>query len=621
MILAVLAGVHRLVHVSADDDRAGAGVDDDVRPRAAGCPVGGARRGAPKRRDQAPTDRGERGHRSPRARDRGEAAGSAAHRAPRLGASAAEIGSGGRGRPETARGPGVDVPPWGRGPVGRISARIAAITESATLAVDAKAKALKAAGENVIGFGAGRARLPDARRTSSRPRSRPAATPRTTTTRRRRACPSCARRSRTRPSATPASTCAAAQVLVTNGGKHAVYNTFQALLRPGRRGAAARAVLDDVPRGDHARAAACRSCCRPTEADGLPGHGRPARSRGARRARRRCCSCRRATRPARCTRPTRSRRSAAGRVEHGIWVVTDEIYEHLTYDGHVFSSMPALVPELADTLRHPQRRRQDLRDDRLARRLDDRPARRDHGRDQPAVALHVERRRTSRSAPRSRRSAATSTRSPRCATRSTRRGQHDARAARRRSPASRASSRRARSTASRRSRACSAARSRGRTPHDDARAVPRCCSRRRRSRSCPARRSARPATPGCRSRSATTTSAKASRRIADFARRSRVPTYPAAMADGSARSRHRSRSPSAASKRMRAAGPRRRRADSGLSPERAARRGQGRAGARDPQRDAGHGRGARGRRPISSSSAGPASGSTTSTSPRPRAAA
>ena len=61
-------------------------------------------------------------------------------------------------------------------------------------------------------------------------------------------------------------------------------------------------------------------------------------------------------------------------VERGIWVVTDEIYEHLTYDGHVFSSMPTLVPELADTCVDPQRRRQDVRDDGLARRLDDRPA-------------------------------------------------------------------------------------------------------------------------------------------------------------------------------------------------------------------------------------------------------
>ena len=37
-----------------------------------------------------------------------------------------------------------------------------------------------------------------------------------------------------------------------------------------------------------------------------------------------------------------------GACEHGIWVVTDEIYEHLTYGPHEFASMPALVPELAD---------------------------------------------------------------------------------------------------------------------------------------------------------------------------------------------------------------------------------------------------------------------------------
>jgi aspartate aminotransferase len=35
-------------------------------------------------------------------------------------------------------------------------------------------------------------------------------------------------------------------------------------------------------------------------------------------------------------------------LERGVWIVTDEIYEHLTYDGHVFSSMPGLLPELMD---------------------------------------------------------------------------------------------------------------------------------------------------------------------------------------------------------------------------------------------------------------------------------
>jgi aspartate/methionine/tyrosine aminotransferase len=36
-------------------------------------------------------------------------------------------------------------------------------------------------------------------------------------------------------------------------------------------------------------------------------------------------------------------------VANGIWVVTDEIYEHLVYDGAEAVSMPVAVPELADT--------------------------------------------------------------------------------------------------------------------------------------------------------------------------------------------------------------------------------------------------------------------------------
>ena len=35
-------------------------------------------------------------------------------------------------------------------------------------------------------------------------------------------------------------------------------------------------------------------------------------------------------------------------VANGIWVITDEIYEHLTYGAHEFSSMPALCPDIAD---------------------------------------------------------------------------------------------------------------------------------------------------------------------------------------------------------------------------------------------------------------------------------
>ena len=54
--------------------------------------------------------------------------------------------------------------------------------------------------------------------------------------------------------------------------------------------------------------------------------------------------------------------------DRGIWVITDEIYEHLTYDGAEHVSMPVVVPELADTLHRAERRGQDLRDDGLAGR-------------------------------------------------------------------------------------------------------------------------------------------------------------------------------------------------------------------------------------------------------------
>src|SRR5438093_9440473 len=45
-------------------------------------------------------------------------------------------------------------------PQNRVSTRAASIKESSTLAIDAKAKALKATGENVIGFGAGEPDFP-----------------------------------------------------------------------------------------------------------------------------------------------------------------------------------------------------------------------------------------------------------------------------------------------------------------------------------------------------------------------------------------------------------------------------------------------------------------------------
>src|SRR6476620_9047021 len=117
-------------------------------------------------------------------------------------------------------------------PAARISKRISAIAESATLAVDAKAKALKAAGRPVIGFGAGEPDFPtpgyivDAAIVAARQpkyhRYSPAG-----------GLPELKQAIAEKTFRDSGYRCEASQVLVTNGGKQAVYNTFATLLDPG----------------------------------------------------------------------------------------------------------------------------------------------------------------------------------------------------------------------------------------------------------------------------------------------------------------------------------------------------------------------------------------------------
>ena len=72
--------------------------------------------------------------------------------------------------------------------------------------------------------------------------------------------------------------------------------------------------------------------------------------------------------------------------EHGVWVITDEIYEHLVYDGAEARVDAGGRAGDRRPLHRAQRRREDLRDDRLAGRLDDRARGRHQGGDEPAVA-------------------------------------------------------------------------------------------------------------------------------------------------------------------------------------------------------------------------------------------
>ena len=227
----------------------------------------------------------------------------------------------------------------------RISRRIGAITESATLAVDAKAKALQAAGEPVIGFGAGEPDFPTpahiveaAVAACHDPKSHrytPAA-----------GQPALREAIAAKTARDSGYQTSAANVLVTNGGKQAVYNTFEALLNPGDEvllpapywttypepvalaGATSVVIPTDVRSGFKVTIEQLEAAYTPRSKALL--FVSPSNPTGAVYS--------------------RDETVAIGRwaAAKGLWVITDEIYEHLTYDGHEFTSIATAVPELGD---------------------------------------------------------------------------------------------------------------------------------------------------------------------------------------------------------------------------------------------------------------------------------
>ena len=114
----------------------------------------------------------------------------------------------------------------------RISDRVGAVTPSATLAVDARAKALKAAGEHVIGFGAGEPDFPTPEPivAAAEAACRDAGQPQVHAHGRAPGLREAIAAKTARDSGLEVT---AAQVLVTNGGKQAVANTFATLCDPG----------------------------------------------------------------------------------------------------------------------------------------------------------------------------------------------------------------------------------------------------------------------------------------------------------------------------------------------------------------------------------------------------
>lgn len=231
------------------------------------------------------------------------------------------------------------------GHVNRTSRRLASIAPSATLAVDAKAKAMQAEGAPVIGFGAGEPDFPtpahivdaaiEACRDPKNHRYTPAG-----------GLPELKAAIAAKTARDSGYRVDAAQVLVTNGGKHAVYTAFAVLCDPGDE------VICPAPYWTTYPEAIALAGGVPVivDTDDTTAFKVTVDQLEAARTER--------TKVLLFVSPdnpsgsvyTPAEVEAIGRwaLEHGIWVITDEIYEHLTYGDHVFSSMPTLVPELAE---------------------------------------------------------------------------------------------------------------------------------------------------------------------------------------------------------------------------------------------------------------------------------
>jgi aspartate aminotransferase len=227
----------------------------------------------------------------------------------------------------------------------RISARIAAVSPSATLAVDAKAKALQAQGESVIGFGAGEPDFPTpeavvaAAEAACRDPKNHRYTPTAGLPELREAIVTKTRRD----SGLEVTT---GQVLVTNGGKQAVANTFAVLCDPGDEVLVPAPYWTTYPESI-ALAGGVPVAVATDAASGF--RVTVEQLEAARTSRTKILLFVSPSNPTGAVYP-KGEIEALGRwaAEHGIWVVTDEIYEHLVYGGAEFHSMPVLVPELAD---------------------------------------------------------------------------------------------------------------------------------------------------------------------------------------------------------------------------------------------------------------------------------
>lgn len=230
-------------------------------------------------------------------------------------------------------------------PKTRISQRIQAIAPSATLAVDAKAKALKAAGEPVIGFGAGEPDFPtpahivaaavEAAQDPKNHKYSPAG-----------GLPELRQAVADKTLRDSGYACTADQVIITNGGKHAVYNTFAVMIDPGDEVIIPAPFWTTYPE-PVALAGGTPVIVSTDAASGF--RVTLEQLDAARTEKTKALIFVSPSNPTGAVYP-KDEIEAIGRwcLEHGIWVIADEIYEHLVYGDNEHHSIVSLVPELAD---------------------------------------------------------------------------------------------------------------------------------------------------------------------------------------------------------------------------------------------------------------------------------
>lgn len=242
----------------------------------------------------------------------------------------------------------MTTPPSASAPSGhsRISRRIASIAESATLKVDSKAKALQASGRPVISYAAGEpnfatpAHIVEAAITAARDPKNHRYTPAAGLPELREAI--AAKTARDSGFDVPAS-----RVIVTNGGKQGVYQSFATIVDEGDE------VILPAPYWTTYPEAVRLAGGVPVEVFAGADQGYLVTVEQLEAARTERTKVLLFVSPSNPTgavySPEQTRAIGQWALEHGIWIISDEIYQNLVYDGVRAVSILEAVPELAET--------------------------------------------------------------------------------------------------------------------------------------------------------------------------------------------------------------------------------------------------------------------------------